>query len=385
MEGTGMGAEPRATVAIARCATYEPGDVSRAVGEVLEHLGGMSRFISPGEKVLLKPNLLAAKDPERAITTHPAVIEAVIGAVREAGGEPSMGDSPGGALRGIERVWKNTGLKDLSERTGTPLVNFEASGSRKVAGELRSYMIARPVLDADAIIGLPKMKTHMLTLYTGCIKNMFGVIPGFGKGRLHNLAPRPVPFSKHLVDVYSLVKPRLHIMDAVVAMEGDGPSGGTPRTVGAILGGTDPVAIDTIAAGMMGYKDGKVPTTRFAAQRGLGTTRRKDIEIVGEDPANFDLEGFKRPGTTLLNVIPGPLVKALRPWVWIYPVMSKERGCRGEACGLCVRSCPVDAIEMTETGPVVDRKKCIECLCCHEVCPENAVEIMFSWLARKFP
>jgi uncharacterized protein (DUF362 family)/NAD-dependent dihydropyrimidine dehydrogenase PreA subunit len=380
-----MDAERKATVAIARCATYEPGDVSRAVGEILGHLGGMSRFVSPGEKVLLKPNLLAAKEPDRAITTHPAVLEAVITAVREAGGEPSMGDSPGGALRGIERVWRNTGLKDLSERTGTPLVNFEASGSREVSGELRSYMIAKPVLDADVIIGLPKMKTHMLTLYTGCIKNMFGVIPGFGKGRLHNTAPRPVPFSKHLVDVYSLVQPRLHIMDAVVAMEGDGPSGGSPRKVGAIVGGTDPVAIDTVVAGMMGYRDGQVPTIRFAARRGLGTARREDIEIVGEDPASFDLEGFKLPGTTLLNVIPGPLIKALRPLIWIYPEMSKERGCRAEACGLCVRSCPVDAIEMTETGPVVDRKQCIECLCCHEVCPEDAVEIKFSWLARKFP
>ena len=384
MEGRGMGGERKATVAMARCATYEPGDVSRAVGEVLGHLGGMSRFISPGEKVLLKPNLLSAKEPERAITTHPAVIEAVIKEVREAGGEPSMGDSPGGALRGIERLWRNTGLKDLSERTGTPLINFEASGSSEVAGELRSYMIARAVLDADAIIGLPKMKTHVLTLYTGCIKNMFGVIPGFGKSRLHSTAPRPVPFSRHLVDVYSLVRPRLHIMDAVVAMEGNGPSGGSPRTVGAIIGGSDPVAVDTVVAGMMGYRDGQVSTIRFAAKKGLGTARREDIEIVGEDPANFDLEGFELPGTTMLNLIPGPIVKALRPWIWVYPEMSKERGCRAEACALCVRSCPVDAIEMTETGPVVDRKKCVECLCCHEVCPEDAVEVRLSWLAGKF-
>jgi len=384
VEGRGMGAARKATVAIARCATYEPGDVSRAVGEVLGHLGGMSRFISPGEKVLLKPNLLSAKEPERAITTHPAVIEAVIKEVRDAGGEPSMGDSPGGALRGIERLWRNTGVKDLSERTGTPLINFEASGASEVEGELRSYMIARPVLDADAVIGLPKMKTHVLTLYTGCIKNMFGVIPGFGKARLHNIAPRPVPFSRHLVDVYSLVRPRLHIVDAVVAMEGNGPSGGSPRKVGAIIGGTDPVAVDTVIAGMMGYRDGQASTIRFAAEKGLGIARREDIEIVGEDPASFELEGFELPGTTMLNLIPGPIVKALRPWIWVYPEMSKERGCRAEACALCVRSCPVDAIEMTETGPVVDRKKCVECLCCHEVCPEDAVEVRLSWLASKF-
>jgi uncharacterized protein (DUF362 family)/NAD-dependent dihydropyrimidine dehydrogenase PreA subunit len=374
----------RSKVALARCGSYERDEVSRAVGEVLEHLGGMSRFVSSGDGVLLKPNLLSAKAPDRAITTHPAVIEAVVDAVRAAGGEPSIGDSPGGALRGIERVWANTGLLDLSERTGAPLVSFEASGATEVAGELGSYMIARPVLEADAVIGLPKMKTHVLTLYTGCIKNMYGAIPGFGKGRLHSVAPRPGPFSRIVVDVYSLVAPRLHIMDAVVAMEGNGPSGGRPRHVGAIVGGVDPVAVDTVVAGMMGYRDGKVATTRIAAAKGLGTMRRGDIEIVGEDPAAFDLDGFELPGTTMLNFIPSPVIRALRPWIWIYPEMSKERGCRAEKCALCVRSCPVRAIEMTGSGPVVDRKKCVECLCCHEVCPEDAVEVRLSWLASKF-
>ena len=374
----------RAVVAIARCETYERDDVVRAVGEVLGHLGGISRLLSPGEKVLLKPNLLSAKEPERGITTHPAVIEAVIDLARGAGAELSMGDSPGGALRGIERLWRNTGLKELSDRTGVPLVNFEGSGSREVQGRLSSYMIAEPVLDADAIINLPKMKTHVLTLYTGCIKNMFGSIPGFAKGRLHNLAPRPAPFSRHLVDVFELVQPRFHIMDAVVAMEGNGPSGGKARRVGAIIAGTDPVAIDTVVAGMMGYRDGQVAMIRFAAERGLGTNRREDIDVVGEPIESFDLEDFALPGTTLLNFIPAPIVRALKPWIWVYPTMSKERGCRAETCGLCVRSCPVDAIEMTESGPVVDRRKCVECLCCHEVCPEDAVEVKLSWLASKF-
>ncbi len=379
-----MGGVERSRVVIARCESYEPDEVSRAVAEVLEQLGGMSRFVAPGEKVLLKPNLLAAKEPERAITTHPQVLEAVAAAVVEAGGEPSVGDSPGGALRGIERVWRNTGLKDFSERTGVPLINFEAAGAVDMPGELRSYLIAGPVLEADAIINLPKMKTHVLTLYTGCIKNMYGVIPGFGKARIHNLAPRPGPFSRHVVDVFSLVRPRLHIMDAVLAMEGDGPSGGRPRHVGAIIGGTDPVAVDTVVAGMMGYRDGQVATTRVAAEKGLGTDDRSRIEIVGAGLSEFDTEGFAHPRTALLNLIPGFIVKALKPWIWVYPEMSKERGCRAEKCALCVRSCPVDAIEMTPSGPVVDRKACVECLCCHEVCPEDAVEVRLSWLASRF-
>ncbi len=374
----------RATVAIAQCDSYDLDDVRRAVRQVVDLLGGMSAFVVEGQSLLLKPNMLSAKAPERAITTHPTVIQAIVELARESGAEPRMGDSPGGAIRGVERVWQNSGFLDLSERTGVELVNFEKEGAESVEGELSSYMITRPVLDADVIINVPKMKTHVLTLYTGCIKNMFGSIPGFGKGRMHNTAPRPEHFSRHLVDVFSLVRPALNVVDAVFAMEGDGPSGGKPRFVGAILAGTDAVAIDTILAGMMGIKDGQVHMIRQAAERGLGITDRRRIDILGVAPESFDTSGFELPSAGVLNYIPGFLVRALKPWIWVYPEMSKEWGCRAEECALCVRSCPVDAIRMTETGPVVDRKACVECLCCHEVCPHEAVRVKLSWLAGKF-
>lgn len=373
-----------ARVAVVRCGSYEPAEVNAAVREAVSLLGGISRFVRAGERVLLKPNLLSAKAPDRAITTHPAVLEVLSALVREAGGIPSIGDSPGGAIRGVERVWRNTGMLDLAERTGVPLVSFEASGSVEAAGKLRTYMVARPVLEADAVLNVAKMKTHVLTSYTGCVKNMFGIIPGFMKSRLHSIAPRPVPFARHIVDVYSLVRPRLNLLDGVVAMEGDGPSGGRPRPVGAILAGEDAVAVDAVAAGMMGFGEGRVPTLRIAAERGLGIATLADIDVVGADPASFDLAGFALPNTRFMNLIPDPVVRALAPWIWVYPEMSKEWGCRGEACGLCVRSCPVQAIEMTEGGPAVTRKKCVECLCCHEVCPEQAVRVRLSWLARRF-
>ncbi len=374
----------RSRVAIVRCPDYEPGRVREAVGRLLDLLGGLPPGVSQGRSVLLKPNLLSARNPDRAVTTHPAVMEPLVEAVKAAGAIPSIGDSPGGALRGVERVWRNTGMQDLSERTGTPLVNFESASSVEVSGKLRSYMIARPVLDADAVINVAKMKTHVLTAYTGCIKNMFGAVPGFAKARMHSEVPRPVPFSRHIVDIYSLVQPVLHVMDGVVAMEGDGPSGGKPRRVGAILGGTDGVAIDAIAAGMMGFREGAVPMLREAQERGLGTARLSDIEVVGEDPASFDTKGFLLPKPGLLNLVPTFVVRALRPFIWVYPEMSKEWGCRAEKCGLCVRSCPVSAIQMTGTGPVVDKKTCVECLCCHEVCPHGAVRVKLSWLAERF-
>jgi len=374
----------KAEVALCACPDYEPETVSRAVSRLLELTGGFSSMVAPGSSVLLKPNLLSARSPDRAVTTHPAVLDPLIDAVRDLGGEPSIGDSPGGALRGVERVWRNTGMAELSERKGVPLVNFEAASSVEMRGRLRSYMIAQPVVDADVVINVAKMKTHVLTAYTGCVKNMFGAVPGFAKGRLHSEAPRPVPFSRHIVDIYSLVRPAFHVMDAVVGMEGDGPSGGAPRKVGALLGGTDGVAVDAVATMMMGFGEATVPMLRIAEERGLGTATLSEIEIVGDAVDRFDTSGFALPRPGLLNLVPSFLVRALRPFVWVYPEMSKEWGCRAEACGLCVRSCPVSAIEMTGRGPVVDRRACVECLCCHEVCPHDAVRVKLSWLAGKF-
>ncbi len=374
----------RAVVAIARSADYELAGIRAAVTMAVDAVGGMSKYVRPGQRVLIKPNLLSAKSPERAITTHPSVLEAIIELVRGAGGEPTIGDSPGGAIRGVERVWINTGMQELCERMDVPLVSFEAAGSVSLAGAEREYMIARTVIEADVVINVPKLKTHMLTLYTGAIKNTFGAVPGFGKARLHNLAGRPAPFSRFLVDVHALVHPALNIMDGVVAMEGDGPSGGKARYVGAVMASSDAVAMDTVAAGMLGMDVKRVHMIRLAAERGLGTDDSEGIDVVGESPDSFDTTGFKLPGTGILNYIPDPLVRALKPLIWILPEMSKEWGCVGERCGLCVRSCPVNAITMTDDGPVVDRKTCVECLCCHEVCPHQAVRIKLSWLAGKF-
>jgi ferredoxin len=134
---------------------------------------------------------------------------------------------------------------------------------------------------------------------------------------------------------------------------------------------------------MIGYAEGRVPAIRIAASRGLGTMRLSEIDIVGADAPAFDLSGFALPRTRPYNLIPSPLVRALRPWIWVCPEMSPEWGCLGERCALCVRSCPVGAIEMIDGGPVVDRRACVECLCCHEVCPEQAVRVRFSRLAKR--
>ncbi|MBN1164411.1 MAG: DUF362 domain-containing protein [Candidatus Krumholzibacteriota bacterium] len=339
----------------------------------------MRSLVLPGQKVLIKPNLLSAKDPSRAITTHPVILEAIGEEVRRAGGIPSIGDSPGGAIRGIDRVWENTGMKDLSRRTGMRLVNFEASGSREIKTGRYSFFVAAPVEETDVIINAAKLKTHSLTLLTCGIKNMFGVIPGFRKAEMHKLYPKPEEFAQMLVQLYRSVTPQLTIVDAVVAMQGNGPSAGEPRPVGLLAAGKDAVAVDAVMGRLIGFALDQVDTTRIAARENLGEARMENIDITG-DGAGVRPENFSLPSNRGARLIPRPLVRLVTPLVWLKLVINPGR-CVG--CGFCSESCPVDAIPAEGEIFRINAKDCIQCMCCHELCPENAIDIKMSWLARK--
>ncbi|MCK4549090.1 MAG: DUF362 domain-containing protein [Candidatus Krumholzibacteria bacterium] len=368
------------TVSLNRCAAYDIDVLRRVILEGLAPFGGMSAFVSSGDRVLLKPNLLSAKDPSRAITTHPHIVETVAALVREAGGEPFVGDSPGGAIRGIERVWENTLMSEMAERAGLELVNFEASGSEEIdAGKYRLY-IARPVIEADVVINLPKLKTHTLTLLTGAVKNMFGVIPGFRKAEMHKIFPKPSEFAAMLVELYSHVKPSVNIMDAVLSMEGNGPSSGVPRETGLIAVSDDAVALDAVISGVIGFQPEKIDTTRIAGERGLGVSERQSIEVTG-DAAGTVIEDYDLPSNLGIRLIPGPLARMVAPLVWLKLVIDEDR-CTG--CEMCYKSCPVKTIVPDGEIFRVVHDGCVQCMCCHELCPENAVEIKLSWLARKW-
>ncbi len=370
----------RTIVSLNRCAAYDIDTLRSVISTGLAPFGGMAAFVSRGDRVLLKPNLLSAKDPSRAITTHPHIVETVAALVREAGGEPFVGDSPGGAIRGIERVWENTLMREMAERAGLELVNFEASSSQEIdTGKYKLY-IARPVLDADVVINLPKLKTHSLTLLTGAVKNMFGVVPGFRKAEMHKIFPKPSEFAAMLVELYSHVRPSLNIMDAVLAMEGNGPSSGVPKETGLIAVSDDAVAMDAVISEVIGFKPGKIDTTRLAGERGLGVSERERIEVAG-DAAGTVIEDFDLPSNLGMRLIPGPLAKMVAPLVWLKLVIDTEK-CTG--CGMCFRSCPVKTIVPDEKKFRVVHDECVQCMCCHELCPENAVEINLSWLARKW-
>ena len=374
--------ELRSKVAIVDCNSYDIDTVTLKISQALELLGGLGKYVKPGMTVLLKPNMISAKAPERAITTHPEIVAAVAKEVRKLGATPIVGDSPGGAKINISRVWENTGMKAMAEREGLRLVNFEAAGSQPFRCNGRSYYLAKPAVEADLIINLPKLKTHVLTLMTGAVKNVFGLIPGFRKGNYHKEFPKPHDFAEVVVDILSVKTPALTIMDAVLSMEGDGPSSGHPRWTNLILASRDAVAVDAIASEIIGLNPGRVPTTRIASDAGLGIGWPEMIETLGLPLEKVKIPDFKLTSNRKLELLPKFFVRAIDPFVWIRPSIVRDL-CT--SCGTCVSSCPTGALRLNgDRTPAFDYDLCINCWCCHELCPEKAVQIKKSWLARKF-
>jgi uncharacterized protein (DUF362 family)/Pyruvate/2-oxoacid:ferredoxin oxidoreductase delta subunit len=370
------------TVAIQSCNSYKPEILDEKINNIVGLLGGIEKFVRPGQKVLLKPNLLSAKNPNRAITTHPEIVAAVARIVRRAGGEVQVGDSPGGAKRGVKRVWENTGMLDMANREGIELVNFEASGVEKFNIDGRIYHLAKPAIEADLIISLPKLKTHVLTLFTGAIKNMFGLVPGFRKANYHKEYPKSADFAQVVVDIISLKTPALTIMDGILAMEGDGPSSGTPRWANLLIASPDPVALDTVASEIIGLDHQKVPTTKIASDAGLGIGWLEAIDILGENLDSARIPDFKLTSNRKLELIPEFLWKMIGPYVWVRPAIDETK-CT--FCQTCVNSCPTGALSpRKKQSPVFNYDLCINCWCCHELCPDRSVFVDQSWLAKKF-
>jgi uncharacterized protein (DUF362 family)/Pyruvate/2-oxoacid:ferredoxin oxidoreductase delta subunit len=361
---------PRVTLAY--CPSYTA-DLENAVTELLKPLGGMSAFVSPGQKVLIKPNMLTNRTPDQAVTTHPELVRAVIRLVKAAGGIPSVGDSPASAVK-IDKVMSDTGFVQLCQDEAIPLIRFESGGAEPVQCDGFEFNLAKAVIEADVVINLPKIKTHVLTTLTAAVKNTYGTIPGYQKAMLHKKFTKTADFGKLVHAIHKSVAPALNIADGIIGMEGAGPSGGTPVSLNFLAASTSGQALDlaicqllNIAPRAVPYLPPNVPTAEADAMAAT-----VDVKLNGQAAQSTSIN---LPSTFGARMLPRWLGNILEPFVWIRPAIDDS--CI--KCGRCVKACPTEALSMESgTKPVLTPKACIGCCCCHEVCPANAIEMTQS-------
>jgi uncharacterized protein (DUF362 family)/Pyruvate/2-oxoacid:ferredoxin oxidoreductase delta subunit len=375
-------------VYIVQCKDYD--DVEEKLDDLIDLMGGMGRFAKQGQKIVLKVNLLREARPEEAVSTHPSVVAAVGRLARETGAAAVIADSPGGGYRytrkTLDKIYHTNRMHQAANQAGIS-VNWDTS-SRPVSHAegvlIKHFDIITPVYEADAVFNLCKMKTHLFTVMTGAIKNIFGVIPGLSKTGYHAKLHDMQRFCGMLLDLSQYVSPRLTIMDAVLAMEGDGPGTGDPRSVGLLIGSENPLALDVVATEIMGLKRAENPVIMEAERRTLKPNRLEDIEVIGAEMADVKVPDFKRT-----RVSAGNLGLDRMPWYQrllepmfkdAFTVRPRVIWERCIACGTCIEGCPMEAISFVNERAFIEDDKCIRCYCCHEICPEEAIGLHSSWL-----
>lgn len=379
---------------------YRPAELYSGFRAAFTELGLADAF-KPGEKILIKPNLLAGVTPDKAVTPHPEVFRALIRNLLELQLTLNYGDSP--AFDTTEKAARISGLAEVAESFGLPLADFNNVAEQRLpAGKaLRQLPLAQGVADADGLVSLAKLKTHAMTSMTGVLKNQFGVIPGPRKASYHVNFPIPEDFSQMLVDINQYLKPRLYVMDAIVAMEGNGPRNGRPRQVGVILLSRDPVAVDAAGALLMGLDPAGIISTRIAAADGLGNPDLKTVEACLIHPAAdtaslqtgtaasllHKLQVRNFAGAELTKSALGNATTRFAPYIKQFvlrrPVIIADRCTR---CGICIKACPAEPKVLDRPSlasvPGFDYSRCIRCFCCQEVCPAGAIVVKKTLIGR---
>jgi uncharacterized protein (DUF362 family)/NAD-dependent dihydropyrimidine dehydrogenase PreA subunit len=378
------------TVIIKECEDYNTSAVIEKLNSGMALIGGWEAFVKPGMKVLLKVNLIGPKTSETASVTHSEFVRAITKILKKMNCTVWIGDSSGGAIAGIAPTTQSfevSGLNKVALEERAEIKNFDREGviECNITSDYGNKLyLAKPVFDADLVINLPKFKTHTAGIYTGAVKNVFGFIPGLKKAEYHKLLPDPKNFGSMLADIHENSKIALHIMDGITAMQGEGPTAGDVYNGHKILISTDPLALDTVAAKMIGLDIMDIPILNAARERNLGQWKLENIQVCGDYNCPPELKGFKLPKrfNSKKKQNYGALIKVID----FLKTRPKIKLSLCKQCNMCVESCPVQAIDKETKG--IDYSKCIECMCCHELCRYKAVELkkdnMIAGLMTKF-
>ncbi len=345
-------------------------EISEIIKNVFEIFGVEDKV--KDKKVLVKPNILGPFPPERGVTTDPRVISAIVQELKNCRSkEIVVGDNSGSIHFDPLKIAKITGIFDASEGSYRNIAGevLEVKVESKFIDEL---FISKIVKEADYVINVPKFKTHSLTTITGAIKNMFGIIPGGKKAQLHTLNRSIDEFAELLVDIYQIRVPDLNIMDAIIGMEGAGPTNGKIRIINKIISSDNGISLDSVMAAMMGLKPDIIELLQIAKERNLGET---DISNIIIDGGLEVISGFKTPNNGILQRIRKTAVPHIFNFASVKPIVNHNK-CK--ICKKCIEVCPVSAMSLTNKFPEADRKKCISCFCCDEHCPYGAI-ILPSW------
>jgi uncharacterized protein (DUF362 family)/NAD-dependent dihydropyrimidine dehydrogenase PreA subunit len=377
-------------VSLVKCSDYDKTKVIQAIEKSIEHLGGITNLIKKDTRVFLKVNLLSGAKPEQAVTTHPVFVYALAKVLKDSGARVVIGDSPNAGIpyreSALKQVYTKSGLIDAAKEAGAEL-NYDTSTiavSYKEGSLIKQYNAIKPAINADVLISVAKGKTHGFTYITGAVKNMFGIIPGFEKAGYHAKLQTLDRFATMLVDIYESSKPELSFMDAITCMEGDGPGSGDPKQVRVILASRNAHALDTVFCDIIGIDYRKIPTLNEAISRKL--LDLDNLEIHGVPVSEVQVKQFKMPATLGAGdglVVSGIIQKLAKPLFKnafvVKPIILKIN-CVG--CGVCVKGCPMNAIELVQGKAVIDYSKCIRCYCCHEFCPHHSIDLHKSLLYK---
>lgn len=374
-------------VFVYKCTDYKDAKIRFYLKQIIDN--SFPGEVFKNKTVFIKPNLLTRRNPDQAVTTHPVLVKEVSLYFKEKGAKVIIGDSPGGpnSMSWLKSVYKATGMIWAAKESGAEL-NYDLTPCKQsinIKNSNKELQVLKAVVDSDYLINMPKCKTHGLTVFTGGPKNLYGCIPGLIKAKYHLELAELENFCGLIITLNELLKPNLTIMDAIIGMEGEGPSSGIPKYLGYIIGSKNPYLVDITAAKMIGLDPLEIPVLKIAHERGIFSLT--DDSVVHVSHTIKEVVHFKIPLATkyadfsdrFAKRVPSNLLGRIYKWLKPVLVFSEEK-CT--SCKICIESCPASALKMYNKKPKVNIKKCIYCYCCQELCPKSAVSVKKPLLAR---